>query len=112
MYGRFIHTYVTLFCHQTRRMPDSKTKICTLRIIELKSWESQLHIFWKMGMEYATIDEGIIHSFVLSTPPINQILKAEVCEHSLKENGVSQPTVPKHSYGWWFAVNYETPSDT
>lgn len=51
-------------------------------------------------MGHATIDEGIIHSFVLSTPPINQILKAEVCEHSLKENGVSQPTVPKHSYGW------------
>lgn len=63
-------------------------------------------------MEYAAIDEGIIHSFVLRTPPINQILKAEVCEHSLKKDGVSQPTVPKHSYGWWFAVNYETPFDT
>lgn len=62
-----------------------------------------------MGMGYVTLDEFIINSFVLRMPSTNQILKAEVCGHSLKEAKGSQLTVPKHSYGWLFIVNYETP---
>lgn len=53
-----------------------------------------------MGLGYVALDEGIINSFVLRMPTTNQILKAEVCGHSLKEAGGSQPAVPKHSYGW------------
>lgn len=40
------------------------------RIVELKSWESQLHIFWKMGLGYATIDEGIILPLFLEHLPL------------------------------------------
>lgn len=62
-----------------------------------------------MGMGYVAIDEGIINSFVLRMPTTNQILKAEICGHSLKEAEGSQLTVLKHSCGWLFIVIYETP---